>query len=502
VVSTVLPKRYRFRTRLGASATLVLIVLGWSLHLTAQSQATGDGEPSSLSLHTTEIFKLAKSLSSGESLADAYPAVVKLAFQVSADQPKGLVAFEENRFFVDAVGRIRGASTRAEGAEGPRPDREWLRRFIVLKPSTFVVDDEPLFTGSRFEPKWRLYSRTTPQVSGRRARYGEQGSELVCETLLPEKPSQNLTRHLNSESESEGYSLDVATRDSSAAPRFIHVLHAVESGPWGPEVHSQCTLNHSLCRLTISTQHRIFRLYLPRPSEGAGAIGISGADGKTLVVDDRPLPAGILPHGPEGMRDLDRWDADYRGDRPPLWDAGKPSGELKKVVENGTIRPSRAVELGSGSGTDAIYLASRGFDVTAIEIAPTALGQAQKKARKAGVTVRWLLADVLAPPDLEPFDFIYDRGCYHVVRDENLAAYLETVRRLSRPGTRFLLLAGNAEDPTPGYGLPRVSEEELRNDFLSLFDFDWLRQSRFEVSQSGVLGPLAWSVLLRRRATH
>jgi SAM-dependent methyltransferase len=447
------------------------------------------------------MFALAKSLTSGEGLADAYPPVVKLAFQVSDDHPKGLVAFEENRFFVDAVGRIAGTNAHTEGAEGPRPAREWLRRFIVLKPSTFVVDDEPLFTDSRFEAEWRLYFRATPEVSGRRARYDEQASELVCETLLPPKPSQILMPHLNSEPESKGYALDVAARDSSIAPRFIHVLHAVEGGRHGPEVHSQCTLSHNLCRLTISTQQRVFQLELPRPSEDAGIIGISGADGQTLVAD-RPLPAGILPHGSQGMRDLDRWDADYRGDRPPLWDAGQTSGELKKAVESGTIRPSRAVELGSGSGTDAIYLASRGFEVTAIEIAPTALSQAQKKARKAGVTVRWLLADVLAPPDLEPFDFIYDRGCYHVVRDENLAAYLETVRRLSRPGTRFLLLAGNAEDPTPGYGLPRVSEEELRNDFLSFFDFEWLRQSRFEVSQSGVLGPLAWSVLLRRRATH
>jgi hypothetical protein len=89
-----------------------------------------------------------------------------------------------------------------------------------------------------------------------------------------------------------------------------------------------------------------------------------------------------------------------------------------------------------------------------------------------------------------------------VVRDENLSAYLQTVRRLSRPGTQFLLLAGNAEEATPGYSLPRVTEEELRNDFLSLFDFEWLRQARFEVSRPGVVGPLAWSALLRRRSSE
>ena len=42
--------------------------------------------------------------------------------------------------------------------------------------------------------------------------------------------------------------------------------------------------------------------------------------------------------------------------------------------------------------------------------------------------VRWLLADVLAPPaDLETFDFIFDRGCYHGVRRNNAQGYVKTV---------------------------------------------------------------------------
>ena len=138
--------------------------------------------------------------------------------------------------------------------------------------------------------------------------------------------------------------------------------------------------------------------------------------------------------------------------------------------------------------------------MTAIDIAPTALSQAWRKARKAGVSVRWLLADVLSPPNLKPFDFIYDRGCYHVVRDQNLVAYLETVRRYSRPGTQFLLLTGNSNEPARDYGPPRVTEEEIRNDFLSLFDLEWLRESRFEINRPGAVSPLAWSVLLRRKS--
>ena len=159
----------------------------------------------------------------------------------------------------------------------------------------------------------------------------------------------------------------------------------------------------------------------------------------------------------------------------------------------------RVVDMCCGSGSDAIYLASKGFEVTAIDVAPTAMGQAQQKGRKAGVSVQWLLADILAPPDLLPFDFVYDRGCYHVVRDQNLPAYVETVRRFSRPGTQFLLLASRRDEQsreeTSG-----VSEEELRFDFLSLFDMEWLREIRLESNRPGI-GPPGWSAFLKRNTT-
>ena len=136
--------------------------------------------------------------------------------------------------------------------------------------------------------------------------------------------------------------------------------------------------------------------------------------------------------------------------------------------------------------------------MTAIDIAPTALSQAQQKARKMGVSVRWLLADVLAPPRLEPFDFIYDRGCYHVVRDQNLAAYLEMIHRFSHAGSRFLLLAARQNGQAAGNGHSGVTEEELRYDFLPLFEFERLQEIRLESNQPGV-GPPGWAAVLRRK---
>ena len=196
----------------------------------------------------------------------------------------------------------------------------------------------------------------------------------------------------------------------------------------------------------------------------------------------------------------ERWDGMYRDGRKAPWDIGRPSSDLKQAVENGTLRPCRVVELGCGPGNDAIYLAGRGFDVTAIDIAPSALSQAEKKAKDAGVKVRWLHADVLNPPELEPFDLIYDRGCYHGVRRQNAAGYVATLRRLSRPGTQVLILAGNANEPPPHSGPPRVREADIRTDFGPLFDFQWLRETHFDTTDPNRKGALAWSILLRRKS--
>jgi len=221
---------------------------------------------------------------------------------------------------------------------------------------------------------------------------------------------------------------------------------------------------------------------------------VLGAGSTAIFSADPPKPA---PETPPSAA-LQRWDAAYRDGRRAPWDIGRPSTDLKQAVDKGTLRPCRAVELGCGSGNDAIFLAGRGFDVTAIDIAPTALEQAEKKARDAGVKVRWLQADVLDPPKLEPFDLIYDRGCYHGLRRQNAAGYVETLRRLSRPGTQVLILAGNANEPPPHYGPPRVAEPDIRADFGPSFEILELRETRFDATDPNRKGALAWAILLRR----
>jgi methyl halide transferase len=450
-------------------------------------------------VHATEVLRLVDSLAPNGSPTDMYERIGKLAFDSASSDRQELVAFEENSLFVYAVGDASRRNPAKDSLGSENPVR-LIRRFIFLRPSTFVIEDELQTPGSKRPIRWSLYSHNRPAILGSLAKLVEGEGEFLCETVLPTNATREVRREPSGAGEAEEYRLSVTPQENRDGVRFLHVLYARRRGDDSSVAHSELVTSEGQLRLTINAGQRVFRLTLPSIQVAAGDIAISRLDGKALL-ERRPLASGILPHGAEGVRLLEQWDADYRHDRPPLWDAGRPSHELRRVVEDGTIRTGRAVELGCGSGTDAIYLASKGFDVTAIDIAPSALRQAQEKARKAGVQVRWLLADVLAPPQLDPFDFIYDRGCYHEVRNQNLAAYLETVRRYSHPGTRFVLLAGSINEMVLDYGPPRLAEQEIRNDFAAFFDFEWFMESRFEIASPGAMGPLAWVVLMRRKAT-
>lgn len=192
------------------------------------------------------------------------------------------------------------------------------------------------------------------------------------------------------------------------------------------------------------------------------------------------------------------WDDRYRAGTTP-WDSGVPSKELQRVLQEEGISACRALEVGCGTGTNAVYLAQKGFDVTAVDCVTLALDQARQKAADAGVSVNWIEADVQNfGAGEEPFKFIFDRGCYHCCRRVDLPGYLKTLENVTRPGTRYLSLCGNANEQTEGQGPPRVSEDEIRAELGGLFEFDQIREFRFEDS-GGAEGPLAWSVLMTRR---
>ncbi len=476
------------RSRAWVVAALIAFLLGAGCGPLAEAQSPDEALGLTLSLPTSEVLQFARSLGSG----DPYDSMAKLVLQRAGKGNMRMTAFEENRLFIYAVG---DTGDQTANSQVPRTTGSALRirrRVVILKPSVFVVDDEILATPPRRHIEWRFDQKCRAEASGQTN--NETNCKVSCETLFPQRASDRAKQRPGVNSRAG--CVENSVLDDSGRARFLHVLEVRSLPDRGPRARSELATTHGQWRLDIRMEDRLVHLTLPPADQSAGEIAISTADGKPLL-ESQPLAAGILPHGPEGVRLMEQWDADYRGKQLAAWDIGKPADELQKLVGGGEIRPCRAVDLCCGSGTDAIYLARQGFQVTALDIAPSALSLAERKARAAGVSAQWLLANVLAPPELEPFDFIYDRGCYHVVRDQNLNSYLDTLRRLSRPGTQFLLLAARADEEGSNRIQSGVTEEELRFDLLPLFDIEWLRQVRLESNEPGI-GPPGWAVLLRR----
>jgi len=478
-----------FRSRLAAA---LCVVAGWCL--TSSSELRGGAPVAADFAELTAAVRPLETFLAGNVLT-----VGKAAAAPAFDSPQScnpfpadarILAYEEHRDFVCAVGDASHILQDSSSAEAGAVRPQFIRRGLLLKPNIFVVDDFLRVPLDRAVVSWTLGCRSRAAADGKHWTFAAGDQQLVWETLWPaDTMAQQVAEHPGPNATVRAYGMELPARADGV--RLLQVFHVRKTGEADTAVSSTVGDKDGLLTLAISTPQRTFHLTLPRPGGDAGDIAIQDAAGNDLT-PRRPLGAGILPHGPEGVRLVERWDSAYRDGRTAPWDKGIVAPALKQAVESGAIKPCRTVTLGCGTGTNAIYLASQGFDVTAIDVAPTALGLAADKADRAGVRVRWLLADVLALPDLEPFDLVFDRGCYHNVRYVDAAGFVESLRRLTRPGSKCLILSCNRDAP------PGVREQTMRDDFSALFEFEWLRDSGVE-SRDGSVRRESWSLLMRRK---
>ncbi len=186
----------------------------------------------------------------------------------------------------------------------------------------------------------------------------------------------------------------------------------------------------------------------------------------------------------------DRMDKIYRDlplDKIP-WNNESPPAILRTIVETDVIRPCKAIEFGCGAGNYVIYLASRGFDATGVDVCGPAIEIARRSAREKGVACRFVAADVLG--DLvelrEPFDFAYDWELLHHIFPRDRRRYIGNVSRLLGPGGRYLSVCFSEKDMQFGgtgkFRRTRLdtvlyfsSEREMISLFEPLFVIDELK---------------------------
>ena len=155
----------------------------------------------------------------------------------------------------------------------------------------------------------------------------------------------------------------------------------------------------------------------------------------------------------------EHWNSRYEAGTTP-WDSGLASRELRLRIEEQKLAPCRVLELGCGSGTNAVFLAELGFDVTATDCSDVALAKGKTLAQQRGVRVNWICGDVCELDFGEPFPFVFDRGCFHCCRRERMPI-LPALERATTAGWKMLVLTGNANEERD-HGPPLLTEAELR----------------------------------------
>lgn len=125
------------------------------------------------------------------------------------------------------------------------------------------------------------------------------------------------------------------------------------------------------------------------------------------------------------------------------WDSGVPPPELKELIEGPDARSAgKALDLGCGTGTNAIYMNQHGWDVTGIDFVPRAVSMAKAKAAAAKASPRLLLGDVTKLDELGVdggYTLIFDLGCLHAIPDGRRDAYAAGVTKRTTTGADFLV---------------------------------------------------------------
>ncbi len=125
----------------------------------------------------------------------------------------------------------------------------------------------------------------------------------------------------------------------------------------------------------------------------------------------------------------------------------KPDESLVSYVDRGLIRPGRVLDLGCGPGRNAVYLASLGFEVDAVDLSPVAIAWAEDRAGEAGsrsdsgvpTRSRSPTPSQRASGPAGQYDVICDSGCFHHLPPHRRISYLALVDRVLAPGGHLAL---------------------------------------------------------------
>jgi len=195
------------------------------------------------------------------------------------------------------------------------------------------------------------------------------------------------------------------------------------------------------------------------------------------------------------------WDDAYQHNRTP-WDIGRPQPAILRLADAGEL-VEPVLDSGCGSGEHSLLAATRGLEVTGVDISQLAVERARAKARGRGLAAEFIVGDVLALNHVDrlnpPFRTVIDAGCFHTFANADRPVYASSLAGVVEPGGALHLLCFS--EHTPGTDGPRrVTQAEIQATFSRDWFVDRIEPQAFAVSNlwSGIQ-PSAWLARIVRR---
>ncbi|WP_369346001.1 isochorismate synthase [Demequina iriomotensis] len=326
------------------------------------------------------------------------------------------------------------------GLRSAEISRDDARRLRLFAGCGIVAASEPASEWAESEAKLEPMRRALEAEL--EAEVAEPEPEAQAEAVAEPEPEPELVEEPEPVAEPEPEPAPVTVADPAPRTRRSALAPEVEFDVPAPAITSSA-------RYEVGDDPAFPTLHLDASAVGA----IPGFAGASSSGHD---------HGPDlhGW-DSAAWEARYAS-RDAVWSA-QPNAQLVAEVAGSTA--GRALDAGCGEGADAVYLATLGWEVTAIDISPTAVSRGRERAERAGAEIAarldWRVADATAA-DLRAAS--YDLVTSHYAHPEDgIAGLVEKLAALvAKDG--ILLVVGH--DPSDPHTIehPRLSRTAFRAD--------------------------------------
>ena len=177
-------------------------------------------------------------------------------------------------------------------------------------------------------------------------------------------------------------------------------------------------------------------------------------------------------------RESEYCNESYRGSPP--WDIGRPQPVIVDLARKKEFADGSVLDIGCGTGENALFLAESGYTVTGIDAAPIAVERARAKAKEKSLNIEFRLGNALnLGLGKSKFDNAIDSGLFHTFYDNERSVYLKEVAHALRGQGKYFMICFSEKEPTDWGGPRRVTKTEIQDSFAPFFQVNYIHDVFF-----------------------